>query len=343
MKSALPGFTLGLRSTLICSMATLFISGSGAAAADTTFHWGVVGHDDHDIYDNTYVYNKNSFEEQMHLITGSSMSWLRTSCNSASCNKLLTTAEAGGVQILKSIEMSPDSKLDEEANYKRAYASGVTEGSAYVYGFKYFEAGDELDNWVGMKGDGSQRSQYVESRYLQARGFVRGMIDGIHSVDASAKVLVDDAGWCHYGFLRMLWDDGVRWDITAFHWYNNEGNIEKAGCNNANVAQIHAAFGPPVWITEYNSNTAVSKNDPVAEGAWIGTFIAQLRTVAPKYNIQAAFAYELFDEPNLVSPISHYGIFYANGSPKFAIGPMIKGTSTSSSQIPAPPSSIRVD
>ena len=279
----------------------------------------------------------------MHLITSSSMSWFRTSCISATCKQLISAAAASGVQMLKSISLSPDSSLDEEANYKRAYSSGVAEASAYDYAFKYFEAGDELDNWTGMTGDGSERSQYVESRYFQARGFVRGMIDGIHSVDASARVLVDDAGWCHYGFLQMLWQDGVRWDITAFHWYDNEGNIEHAGCHSANAAAIHAAFGPPVWITEYNSNTAVHKSDPVAEGAWISAFISQLKAVAPKYDIQAAFAYELLDESNLAGPNGHYGIFYGDGSPKFSIGQMIKGSSASSSLMPAPPGSVQID
>jgi Glycosyl hydrolase catalytic core len=72
----------------------------------------------------------------------------------------------------------------------------------------------------------------------------------------------------------MLWDDGVRWDITAVHWYSNQGNIEKAGCRSgANVAAIDASFGKPVWITEFNSNTAAADNDEEAAAAWITQFM----------------------------------------------------------------------
>jgi hypothetical protein len=325
MESISSGILRRARATLICALisavGTLSSSISPAATVNTAFGWGAVGHNDYATYDLTKSYSAISLPAQMQLLTSSGMSWYRTNCQSISCPQLISAAAASGIKVLKSTGLVPDPTLDEAANYSRAYSFAVSDG--HNQSFKYYEAGNELDNWVGMVGDGSARAQYSVPRYLQARGFVRGMIDGLHSANPGAKVVVADAGWCHYGFLEMLWQDGVQWDITGVHWYSDQGNIEHAGCNATNVAAKHAAFGLPVWITEYNAK--IANSDPVAQAAWLSTFITQIKSIATTYDIQAAFVYELLDESNLTGPNSHYGMFHADGSPKIAIGAMIKG------------------
>lgn len=218
--------------------------------------------------------------------------------------------------MLHGIALWPDSGLDEEANYRRGYAAAYADAKKYKGKFRYYEPSNELDNWTGVLGDGGSRIQYNPLRYARARGFIKGLIEGIHDADPAAKVIIDDAGWCHYGFLNALWDDGVRWDITAFHWYSDQGSIEKSGCRNANVAAIHAAFGRPVWITEFNLRSSLSRDDPIARSTWITQFVAQVRAVAPRYNIQAAFVYELLDEPSAKGGEAFYGIFDKDGYAK---------------------------
>lgn len=287
-------------------------------------YWGAVGHNDHSDMEHEYPYVKNSLDEQMRLLRASKMTWYRTSCQSTNCAALISAAAAHGINILKSLGIKPDADMDEAANYSRAYTFAVAQGAKYNYAFKFFEASNELDNWVGMVGDGSARSQYSQARYLQARGTIRGLVDGLHAANSSAKVVVDDAGWCHYGFLQMLWEDGVRWDVTGFHWYSDQGNIEHAGCNNANVLAKHAAFGPPVWITEFNYKVSHATPDANGTAAWMGEFIAQLQSVASTYKLQVAFAYELFDESNLSGPNGHYGIYTSDAVAKYSIASMIK-------------------
>ena len=306
---------------LISAVGALSSSVGAAATVNTQFGWGAVGHNEYNSYDMTKPYSKIPVTEQMKLLTSTGMSWIRTNCQSISCPQVISAAAASGVTVLKSTGGTPDATLDEAGNYAAAYSFAISGG--HNQSFKYYEAGNELDNWVGGNGgDGSTRAQYNAARYLQARGFVRGLIDGLHAANPGAKVVVADAGWCHYGFLDMLWQDGVQWDITGVHWYSDQGNIEHAGCNKTNVAAKHAAFGLPVWITEYNAKIADS--DPVLQAAWISGFITQIKSVATTYNIQAAFVYELLDESNLTGPNSHYGVFYGDGSPKIAIGPMVR-------------------
>jgi hypothetical protein len=315
----------------------------GSSSQAATVAWGAVGHSNWVNYGPSYAYNKVPLNRQMQLLTVSGLRWYRTSCVASNCAALVADASANGIKVLKTIGGTPDPTLSEAANYAAAYAVGVGEANNIQSAFTYFEAGNEIDLWVGLTGDGAARGQYNAQRYVQARGWLRGMIDGVHSVNASAQVMVDDAGWCHYGFLQMLWADGVRWNITAFHWYSNQGNVEQAGCENgANVAAIHAAFGPPVWITEFNSKAAATSNDPLAEAAWITAFITQIQSVADKYGIAGAFIYELLDEPNLSGLESHLGIFDGNGNPKVASQAVAGALNSLAATTPLAPANIQV-
>ncbi|MDD5320823.1 MAG: glycosyl hydrolase [Methylococcales bacterium] len=277
--------------------------------------WGAVGHNDRPT-DNQYPYNAISLSRQVALLKEAGLRAYRSGCTEQTCSELVTILSRNGMIFLRSIELRPDDKLDEHANYGRGYHHAFNEASKYRGKIKFYEASNELDTWTKMLADGAEGIQYNPIRYHKARGFLKGLVDGIHKADPEAKVLVDNAGWCHYGFLNSLWEDGLRWDITAVHWYSDHGNIEKAGCRNANVAKIHASFGKPIWITEFNKKSSVTEDDQEAAAVWISDFMNQINRIAPKYNIQAAFVYELFDEPTLTGGEQFYGILNHNGKPK---------------------------
>jgi hypothetical protein len=287
------------------------------------FLWGAVAHDDQASQGAGYVYNKITLPQQMALLNQAGLNAVRAGCSATSCAALIAATRAQGIALLGGITLKPSTTLTEAQNYAAGYVAAKAVAAQFP-ALKYYEVGNELDNWVGMTGDGSTRSQYSASKLAQARGLINGEIAGFHSGNPQSKALVDDAGWCHYGFLQALWADGVRWDITAVHWYSNMGNIEAAGCNKANVAQIHAAFGLPVWITEYNSSAAATTADATAEALWISNFVQQIAGVAWKYNIQAAFAYELLDETNISGAEGHYGIADGTGTLKVPIAAALR-------------------
>jgi Glycosyl hydrolase catalytic core len=297
------------------------------SASSRSFYWGAVGHNDWPQYGPSYAYNRVSLSTQMRLLREAGLNAYRSGCGRSSCAALFAGTKSAGVTVLGVLDDRPDDHLSEADNYQKGYKFAAQSVTAYQGGTKYFEAGNEIEDWVGVNGDGAVRANYKQDRYEQARGLIKGLIDGAHAADPKALVMVDDAGWCHYGFLQSLWEDGVRWDITAIHWYSSQGNFEKAGCRSANVAQIHAAFGRPVWITEFNSNEAAKNGDGAAAAAWLVSFIDQVRQVSAKYNIHAAFIYELLDEPNLKGMESHFGIADGDGSPKPAY-PAVAGRLT---------------
>ena len=125
----------------------------------------------------------------------------------------------------------------------------------------------------------------------------------------------------------------MRWDITAFHWYASQGDMEHAGCGGTNVAAAHASFGLPVWITEFNSDIAAKADDESAAAVWISQFMTQVRTVASKYKI---------DEPSLPGAQAHFGIFDANGIAKAASSSITKFLSTPTQASPSPPTHLQV-
>jgi hypothetical protein len=295
------------------------VSGQTALAqtdTDQPFLWGAVGHNDRPGWGENYPYNKHSIETQMMYLSYAGMNAYRAGCIPETCERILEEAGKRGITFLRSIEMRPDADISPEDNYRRGYDHAYDMAERFKGRIRYYEASNELDNWTGMTGDGATIDQYNQDRYKRAREFLRGLIDGVHAADPDAKVMVDNAGWCHYGFLQALWKDGLRWDITAIHWYESQGDLERAGCRKANVAKIHAAFGKPIWITEFNSNTAAKNNDPARAANWTESFMTRVKEIAPKYNIEAAFIYELFDEPGLKGGEDNYGIVSADGQVK---------------------------
>jgi len=302
------------------------VAGSLSCATKGNIGWGAAGHNDRMSLGSNSTYNTITIDQQMKLLKSAGLNWYRTACEPADCSLLVSAAQANGISLLFVLEPRPDDTQSESANYTLGYQFALSISSAYIGKIKYYEASSELDVWTGLNGsvDGSQRSMYNQARYVLARGFTKGMIDGIHAGDPSALAVVGDTGWCHYGFLQALWADGVRWDVTSFYWYAAQGNVEHAGCNGANVAAIHASFGLPVWITEFNSNTAAQNNDPAAESAWVTQFMAQIDGISSAYRIRRAFAYELLDEPAQQGQEAHFGLFNADGTPKSVVSSMAK-------------------
>lgn len=277
--------------------------------------WGVVGHNDRP-KDPLYPYNKISLGQQILLMRQAGLSAYRSGCDDSTCPALIELLGINDMVFLRSIELRPSERLTADENYERGFNYALAEAKKYSGRIRYYGISNELDNWTKMIGDGSTILQYDPIRYPKARSFIRGLIDGVRKGDQQAKVLVNNAGWCHYGFLRALWNDGIRWDITALHFYSDHGDIEKVKCGGANIAAIHTEFGKPVWITEYNKKSSKTEDNQHEAAKWVETFIRRVKEVAPKYNIEAAFVYELFDEPELKNGEQFYGIVDKDGFPK---------------------------
>ncbi len=150
---------------------------------------------------------------------------------------------------------------------------------------------------------------FDNAKYQIARGVIRGMIAGVRSVDTQGKIIMGGGAWMHYGFYQMLaagtQPDGssnhpvVSWDITAWHWYSDQGDITNAcggtGCHD--VLGTLQQLGHPIWINEYGVRPCLGSDDQIASYLVGNKMMAQFVKNAAKYNIQAIQTYELYDDP----------------------------------------------
>ncbi|SAL24890.1 hypothetical protein AWB71_01354 [Caballeronia peredens] len=228
----------------------------------------------------------------------------------AAANKLAGIAKtmaAGGVTVYPVMLMGIDFNSESDA-YNAGYQLGVWTATANKY--PYYEVSNELEaEALAGNVDGVYPQHFDNTKFQKARGVIRGMIAGIKSVDTNGKIIMGGGAWMHYGFDQMLANgtqpDGstghpvVTWDITAWHWYSDQGDITNAcggtGCHD--VLAVLQQMGKPIWINEFGVRPNLGSDQQIASYLVGNKMMAQFVSVASKYNIQAIQTYELYDDP----------------------------------------------
>ena len=283
--------------------------GSGRPCATTSgpIMWGASGHPDQG-----GPYADLSPDQQMKLLVRAGLTWYRISSDSDELRyrrllaRFLAAARRHGINILYVIHPEPD------VGYQAAYDMAKTYARTFPQ-VTHWELGNEYDIWVGMTDDGSDIAQYDRARYVRARETLRGLLDGVRAGNPKAKTMVNAGGWCHYGFLQQLLHDGLDWDITAYHWYSSYGDIDNARCGAGNVLAVLHSWGKPIWMTEFGSDFGTDKS----QADYLPKVMRRWETIADRYNIQAAFIYQLLDQPGLPEREWKYvGLVDPRGRPK---------------------------
>jgi hypothetical protein len=231
--------------------------------------------------------------------------------NKASVGKLAgiaKTMDAGGVTVFPVLLLGTD--FDSEADaYRAGHALGRQTAQSYRY--PYYEVSNELGSSTGgLLGnvDGVYPQQYDNAIFQRARGAIRGMIAGIKSVDMSGKIIMGGETWLHYGFDQMLaagtQPDGsgghpvVTWDITAWHWYSEQGDITNAcgGTGCYNVLAVLKQFGKPIWLTEFGVRPWYGNDQQIASYMVGDRMMAAFVSLAAQYDVQAIQVYQLYDD-----------------------------------------------
>jgi hypothetical protein len=246
-------------------------------------------------------------------------------------NKLANIAQmmdAGGVTVYPVMLMDLNTVADETQAYSAGFVLGQQTATSRHY--PYYEVTNEMEAQA-LTGnvDGVFPQQYDMDKFRRVRGIIRGMIAGIKSVDTSGKIILGGGTWLHYGFAQMLATgtepDGsighpvVDWDITAWHWYSEQGDITNAcggtGCHN--VLQALKAFGKPIWLNEIGVRPNYGTDQEIAAYLTGSTMMAQFVALASTYDIESIQSYELYDDP--VGGEGNYGLLQNDGvTPKAA-------------------------
>ncbi|MGF6853343.1 hypothetical protein [Paraburkholderia sp. CI3] len=289
--------------------------------------YGINGH-----YDYTYTP-----AQLVSLLKGLGCSIYRVGCgsDSRSLSAVVNIAKAfqsAGLSLLVLIEAGVyDANGNVFANeaqaYQTCFATAQTIATALQpYGVTMYECGNELTRQPATVLDfhlaGSLAGDFNNTNWPAMRGSMRGMIDGVKSVQPSAKCGVN---FCvaDIGAADALWEgtqpDGssghqkLRWDITTWHNYEAYGDIfdispDGAGPGFDLPTYCKARYGVPFMITEWNCGPDASQT---YRADYVNTQLGQFYPARKTHNIQSVMYYVL-DSGN-----TSYGIVI-NGTPNSA-------------------------
>lgn len=280
-----------------------------AVAPGAGMFYGINGH-----YDYTYTP-----EQLVSILKGMGCTSYRVGCTDDpnqlnAVVKLAQAFQAAGLKLLVLIDQGVyQSGTTLFASESAAYSRGFTVGKAVAgalqpYGVTIYECGNELTRQGATVMDftyaGTKAIDFNNANWPIMRGVMRGMIDGVKSVQASAKCGIN---FCvaDIGASDALWDgmqpDGsggypkVRWDITTWHNYEVYGDIFNVGSDGAGPGfdlptYCKARYGVPFIITEWNTG-------PEQTEAYRGTYITgrlgAFYQARKTHNIQSVMYYVL--------------------------------------------------
>ncbi|WP_244818249.1 glycosyl hydrolase [Caballeronia sp. Lep1P3] len=274
------------------------------AATSTSIFYGMNGH-----ITNGGAFDSTPVSTQLAQLQDLGVKIYRNDVYSLASAKVVAkaaqTMAAGGVTLYPVILLGTGYNSEQDA-YNAGYTLG--QQAAGTYNYKYIEVGNELEaQAINGNVDGTSWTHYKNQNFVIARGVIRGLIAGVKSANTSAKIIVDGT-WLHYAFFQMLADgsqpDGthghptVNWDITAWHWYSNQGDMTHAcgGSGCFNMLSVLHSFGKPVWINEFGVRPGYGTDQQAAAYLSGSLMMAQYQSLASTYNIQSIQAFELYDD-----------------------------------------------
>jgi hypothetical protein len=218
---------------------------------------------------------------------------------------LVKEAKARGIEVLPVITPG-DADLDKDSPkelYDKAYKLAVALGSRFKDDIRVWELGNEMENYAIIqpcekRDDGTQYPcewgpaggvgalEYYGPRWAKVSAVLKGLSDGMISVDPKIRKAMGTAGWGHVGAFERMKRDGIEWDISVWHTYGEDPEW---------AFEFLVRYGRPIWVTEFNNPYGSQRSErQQAEG--LKQAIARLRALQGTYKVEAAYVYELLDE-----------------------------------------------
>lgn len=288
------------RTSSAIAVAACFALGASIAQADIL--WGVNGHP-------LTAYPGVPISQQLDLVVELKLKSYRVDVTHLTdldrLGEIIAAAKARELSVLPILIPPVDLKTDStDVLYAKARAFAEAAVSRFKADVPVWEIGNELENFAiiqpcEMRDDGTQypcewgpaggvgKLDYVGARAGKVVAVLRGLSDGVHATDPKARRALGSAGWGHTGIFDRLRDAGVEWDVSVWHMYG--GDSEWA-------FKLLAAFGKPIWVTEFNHPFGSNKDGEEQQAQGLEQIMVTLRKLAPRYGIEAAFIYELLDE-----------------------------------------------
>ncbi|MCK0197265.1 glycoside hydrolase family protein [Ancylobacter sp. 6x-1] len=304
---------------LLRLVVALLVLGSLGRVALAEMLWGVNGHP-------LVSYTGVTIDEQMDLIQHLGLRSYRVDVTTIDqVDRLAALVEAGrkrGVSILPVLVASDDlDTTDETTLHRDAFAFASALARRFASTIDVWELGNEMENYAllepcEMRDDGTTYPcewgtaggmgplDYYGPRYKKIAAVLRGLSEGVKEGNPAARRAIGSAGWGHLGIFDRYHADGIEWDISVWHMYGQDPEP---------AFQRLAAFGKPIWVTEFNHPFDSTQNEADREAGQakgIVHWMERLKALSATYRVEAAQIYELFDEaywaPN---PEAHMGLY----------------------------------
>jgi hypothetical protein len=180
-------------------------------------------------------------------------------------------------------------------------------------------------NSAGMSTAPYQGKPCVASLAAGLRGMSRAIRDVRASSGLPLRVLFGQSGR-DWGFLTFMQQQGVQWDVTSWHAYQNIDSpslLSDSWYGPGGPYARLAAFGKPVHVNEFNCGETYSAayenqaGQPVTEKCLesIGRHMTEMMTQTLA-RIESVHIYELLDEPEKGRPEGVFGMMYDLARPK---------------------------
>jgi hypothetical protein len=295
-----------------------------AAAPAAGMFYGVNGHFD-------YTYTP---AQLVSLVKGMGCTTYRVGCTAQpnqiyAVTKIAQAFQSAGLKLFVLINQGvtdANGRLyaNEVAAYLDNMAGAKTIATALApYGVTMYECGNELTRQdatvVDFSYAGALAVDFNNTNWPIMRGAMRGMIDGVKSIQPTAKCGIN---FCvaDIGAADALWEgmqpDGtsghqpLRWDITTWHNYAAYGDIFAIGSDGKGPAfdlptYCKARYGVPFMITEWNTGPEETES---FRATYITSQLTEFYAARKTHNIQSVMYYVLDSGNNT------YGIMI-NGTP----------------------------
>ncbi|MGH6762236.1 MAG: DUF4214 domain-containing protein [Phyllobacterium sp.] len=319
-----------------------FLGTFGPSSADML--WGANGHP-------LTAYPGISVSQQLDYLKDLGMTSYRVNVPDLgklpALTSLVKEAKARGIEILPVITPS-NLDLDKESTealYEKARDLAISLASPFKNDIRVWELGNEMENYAIIqpcekRDDGSTYPcewgpaggvgplEYFGPRWAKVSAVLKGLSDGVTSVDPDIRKAIGTAGWGHLGAFERMQDDGIDWDISVWHAYGEDPQW---------AFDTLKKYKKPIWLTEFN-NPYGSQRSESQQAEGLRQTMARLKELQNTHNLEAAFVYELLDEPywapnfeaymGLVKVVPKKTDGWTPGEPKlayFTVRDMIRG------------------
>ncbi|QEC53361.1 putative glycosyl hydrolase [Anseongella ginsenosidimutans] len=223
-------------------------------------------------------------------------------------NPFVKAAKEAGITLLPMLyHKNLDFSVSNTESYMRGLKVGKNFARQYKDIFTYYELGNELNLKCLIPGSaGKTPRSYNIKRFKTIAAYLKGMNNGIKSQDPDAKTMINST-WLHYGYLKMLEDHGIDFDIIAYHWYSEMDEVAKRDFGIDDIIQkLAKEFDKPIWFTEIGQRYEPVADIEEKQYEFISQFVARCKNHP---QVKTAIVFQLFDQPNKDHILeSNYGI-----------------------------------